>query len=175
MSPCRLFVTVLLLSAGPARSADRKTKLQKLTARVDELADRINSVSGTVYDDQKKTTYNAVIYGAEYENHPEPTHDKDVVCAVCATSGRAMNLMMPAKNTCPAGWNLEYTGHLMAGYHGHGSATEFLCMDSAMETDHSSEKNDNGKLFYYVLGQCGSLNCPPYENDRVLTCSVCSK
>nr|KAG5708530.1 hypothetical protein BaRGS_032951 [Batillaria attramentaria] len=63
-----------------------------------------------------------------------------------------MTLMIPGTNTCRPGWTREYHGHLMAGYHDHTSGTEFICMDGAMEADHSSHKNDNGKLFYYVLG-----------------------
>nr|KAG5709396.1 hypothetical protein BaRGS_029245 [Batillaria attramentaria] len=128
-----------------------------------------------VYDDLDKTRHNAEIYGAEYENQPRESHDKDVVCAVCITSGRSVNVMFPGKNECPTGWRLEYTGHLMAGYHGHASATEYLCMDSAEEYEPESSADHNGKTFYYVLSQCGSLNCPPYEQDKVLTCCVCSE
>jgi hypothetical protein len=30
-------------------------------------------------------------------------------------------------------------------------------------------------LFYPVKTQCGSLPCPPYINDKYVTCVVCTK
>ena len=30
-------------------------------------------------------------------------------------------------------------------------------------------------LLYPVEGQCGSLRCAPYVNNRELTCAVCSQ
>ena len=53
--------------------------------------------------------------------------------------------------------------------------TEFVCVDPAMESNGGGDRNDNGALFYYVEAKCGSLNCPPYINNKVVTCVVCSQ
>nr|KAG5703670.1 hypothetical protein BaRGS_002544 [Batillaria attramentaria] len=60
-------------------------------------------------------------------------------------------LMIPGTAVCQhAGWNVEYSGHLMSGHHTHAAATEYVCVDSAMETAPGSGSDQNGKLFYYV-------------------------
>ncbi|OWF48208.1 hypothetical protein KP79_PYT14487 [Mizuhopecten yessoensis] len=33
--------------------------------------------------------------------------------------------------------------------------------------------DDNGRLFYAVYSKCGALPCPPYEDGKTLSCSVC--
>ena len=38
-----------------------------------------------------------------------------------------------------------------------------------------STSNVNGALFYFVQGTCTGLPCPPYVNNRVITCVVCTK
>nr|KAG5709897.1 hypothetical protein BaRGS_029939 [Batillaria attramentaria] len=150
-------------------------ELSKETTKMTREATKLGSVFvSPVYDDQVKTRWNAVLYGAEYENSPEPQHNLDVTCALCL-SPRDVTTMIPGTNTCLPGWTKEYSGHLMSGYHDHAAATEYLCMDDAKDADHASHVNHNGKVFYYVLGQCGSLPCPPYQQDKVITCVVCSK
>nr|KAG5706510.1 hypothetical protein BaRGS_028681 [Batillaria attramentaria] len=81
---------------------------------------------------QQPTKWNAYLYGAEYDTRPEAEDNFDVVCAVCEIP-RPLIIMVPATNTCHPGWTMEYTGHLMAGYPDHASATEFVCMDSVKE------------------------------------------
>ncbi|XP_035657362.1 collagen alpha-2(IX) chain-like [Branchiostoma floridae] len=65
--------------------------------------------------------------------------------------------------------------YLMAGYHGHSSRTEFVCMDGEAEALPGGEGDENGALFYPVESRCGSLPCPPYVEGRELTCVVCTK
>ncbi|PVD25118.1 hypothetical protein C0Q70_15616 [Pomacea canaliculata] len=115
-----------------------------------------------------------VIYGAELELTPLPKHNLDPLCAVCR-SPRATILMVPAASACLPGWTVEYSGYLMAGYYSHTAATEYICVDREQHTRTGSDKNDDGKLFYYVTVMCGSLPCPPYENGKVFPCVVCSK
>ncbi|XP_025108159.1 short-chain collagen C4-like [Pomacea canaliculata] len=116
----------------------------------------------------------AYIYGAELELTPLPKNDLDPLCAVCR-SPRATIVMVPAASACLAGWTVEYSGYLMAGHHTHTAATEYICVDREQHTRTGSDKNDNGKYFYYVTAECGSLPCPPYVSGKVLPCVVCSK
>ena len=83
-------------------------------------------------------------------------------------------MIISAKRTCKNGWLREYTGYLMAGWFDHKSATEYICMDSKAQRI-GDPKNSNGRLFYPVEAQCGSLPCGPYIAGGELTCVVCSK
>ena len=83
--------------------------------------------------------------------------------------------MVPATRTCPSGWTAQYTGYLAAGYYGNTAASEYLCLDGEKEDVFSGNLDQNGNLISYVVTKCGSLPCPPYINDRVATCVVCSK
>ena len=128
-----------------------------------------------------------LVYGAEYEYSqrassakffPSQTSslvDNDVPCAVCRST-RSSVLMVPAKNQCHPGWTHEYHGYLSAGYHKHAAASEYVCVDREAEwLNGGKTTNHNGKMFYFVEGRCGSLQCPPYENGKELTCVVCTK
>ncbi|XP_061171665.1 uncharacterized protein LOC133181141 [Saccostrea echinata] len=55
----------------------------------------------------------ATMYGAEYQfNYGKIAIDDDVPCAVCYVP--ATVLMIPARNTCPPGWTIQYSGILTA-------------------------------------------------------------
>ena len=50
------------------------------------------------------------------------------------------------------------------------------CMDVTLKpTTGSAGTNEDGLLFYFVEGRCGSLPCPPYDNTKELSCAVCTK
>ncbi|KAI8502711.1 hypothetical protein Bbelb_194130 [Branchiostoma belcheri] len=125
--------------------------------------------------------YKAYMYGAEYQlgtNVPfgsTSLHDNDVPCAVCYVPTRGSKLMIPARNTCPAGWTEEYHGYLMSEYHIHSGSKEFVCVDEQPEVMPGGQANQDGALFYPVEARCGSLPCPNYEEGRELTCVVCTK
>ena len=122
----------------------------------------------------------AFIYGAEYEmwgNVPAASlqnHDHDVPCSVCYISPRETVLMIPGKYTCPSGWTHEYYGYLMSARAGHHRST-FECMDASPETVAGGHADQNGALFYHVEPRCGTLPCPPYEEQKEMTCAVCSR
>ncbi|PVD25299.1 hypothetical protein C0Q70_15799 [Pomacea canaliculata] len=120
------------------------------------------------------TPHVTLILGAELEVTPLAQHDLDPLCAVCRTS-RPTVVMVPAANACQLGWTLEYSGYLMAGHNTHPGATQFICIDKEQQTRMASDKNENGRLFYYSTGSCGSLPCPPYQAGKVFPCVVCSK
>ncbi|CAB4016537.1 short-chain collagen C4-like isoform X3 [Paramuricea clavata] len=110
------------------------------------------------------------IYGTEYEiGHAQKhlfenskLHDHDAPCAVCHTESRGSHMMIPARNTCPSGWTLEYKGYIMSEHHGHKGRTQYICVDGKAEATFGSHVNKNGALLYFVEGACGSLPCPPY-------------
>ncbi|XP_072024157.1 uncharacterized protein [Amphiura filiformis] len=121
------------------------------------------------------------VYSAEYQIFDFPPfagkHDHDVPCAVCIATNRGILMMIPAKMTCPSGWNREYHGYLMSERYSH-SSTEFVCVDRNPEVrSDSSVSNQDGVLLYPVEGRCDGSNlpCAPYINGAELTCVVCTK
>nr|KAG5693599.1 hypothetical protein BaRGS_014619 [Batillaria attramentaria] len=36
-------------------------------------------------------------------------------------------------------------------------------------------EDQNGKLLYFTVAECGSLPCDPYTSNKIVTCAVCSK
>ena len=119
--------------------------------------------------------YKTFIYGAEYENPIQGSHDHNIPCAVCHVSTRSAVLMIPGKTTCPPTWTREYYGYLMAELYRHKRST-YECVDKAMESLPGSSANTEGALFYHVEAVCGvGIPCPPYNNYKELNCVVCSK
>ncbi|KAL8613640.1 hypothetical protein ACOMHN_029732 [Nucella lapillus] len=118
-------------------------------------------------------TVHALLYGAEYElfhNH----QDHDIPCSVCRVP-QSTTIMIPATHACPKGWTTQYAGHMSAGHHGHKAASQYVCVDGDPENASSGHRGVDGKLFYYTVTRCGSLPCPPYVNNKVVLCVVCSK
>ena len=114
------------------------------------------------------------IYGVEYQSRFPGLLNQDAPCAVCEVQGRSAVLMIPAKQTCPAGWTLEYEGLLTSDYHTH-KGTDFICVSSDPEAADGGHANQDGGLLYVVEAQCGSLPCPPYVSGHELSCVVCTK
>ena len=121
------------------------------------------------------------IFGAEYQmcgNVPSaslPLNDHDVPCVVCYVAPRETVLMIPGRYTCPPEWTREYYGYLMAERYSHQGRSTFECMDVAPETIAGDHANQDGALFHHVEPRCGSLPCPPYEQEKEMTCAVCSR
>ena len=107
--------------------------------------------------------------GAEYytlTNSYSSFHGRqyyEVPCAVCYVSQRSAVYMVPTKYTCPSGWTREYYGYLMSEEHSH-FPTQFTCVDLAFKSVGSST-DQSGMEFFFVEGKCGSLPCPPYDQD----------
>ena len=115
----------------------------------------------------------AWLYGGEYETF-DSHHEKDPVCSVCR-SEFSTTIMIPGTNVCTPGWHLQYSGFLMAGASSHTAGTEYVCVDSRLENNMHSDADENGKLLYYTVTQCGTLPCSPYVSGKIVTCAVCSK
>ena len=108
---------------------------------------------------------NTVHMHTDSNNHLHRRYDHEVPCAVCHVSNRTAVYMVPAKYTCPTGWTSEYYGYLTSSYHGNDHhRTQYACMDVTLKpATGSAGTNEDGLLFYFVEGRCGSLPCPPYD------------
>ncbi|XP_027050862.1 short-chain collagen C4-like [Pocillopora damicornis] len=99
-----------------------------------------------------------------------------VPCAMCRVQQRGSSMMYPGTNVCPNGfWTREYHGYLMTDTN-NNTRPEYICVDAdATGVKVPSNKRQAGKaLLTSVQGQCGVLPCPYYEQDRELTCAVCT-
>ena len=38
-----------------------------------------------------------------------------------------------------------------------------------------TSNNTNPSLFYFSVTDCNGLSCPPYENNHILSCAVCTQ
>ncbi|XP_022798959.1 short-chain collagen C4-like isoform X1 [Stylophora pistillata] len=121
------------------------------------------------------------IYGAEFEvssfnPFKRNVHNHDAPCVVCYVSSRGTQVMMPARDDCPNGWNEEYHGYLMTAHYNHKKPSDFICVDSDPESVTGSYGSHGGALLYLVQVQCSYFSsCPPYYQGRELTCAVCTK
>ncbi|ESO82352.1 hypothetical protein LOTGIDRAFT_134810 [Lottia gigantea] len=118
--------------------------------------------------------YWGYMYGAEYEDATKPLHHYEVPCAVCRSSQFSTVLMIPARSECYQGWQKAYHGELVSGYYKHNAASQYICLDDNPQTN-GTNAIKYGKLTFPVRAQCGSLPCPPYEHNTLLTCVVCLK
>ncbi|KAL8606010.1 hypothetical protein ACOMHN_024515 [Nucella lapillus] len=123
-------------------------------------------------DNMTLPSYYNYLYGREYD-YVDGHTDQDVVCSVCRAP-QATTLMIPATLTCPLGWTTQYRGHLVSEKFDHKGRTEYVCLDEDRENRPGGYDDKNGALMYHVATQCGSLPCPPYVHNKVVTCVVCS-
>jgi len=125
----------------------------------------------------------AYLYGAEYETGGSHSADNgpllsvaehNVPCAVCYTSTRVSVVMIPARVSCPSSWTQEYHGYLMAAHYGH-FRTMFECMDRHPQSVPGSAADRDEAAFYHVEAKCNGIPCPPYDTQKEITCTVCTK
>lgn len=83
--------------------------------------------------------------------------------------------MITGKTTYVAGWQKEYYGKLASGADSEIAASQYVCVDEKPEVLERGQADENGKLFYPVKASSGSLPCPPYQNNALMPCVVCSK
>ena len=121
-----------------------------------------------------------IIYGAEYEFFVGPlvnATEHNAPCAICFVPTRASVIMIPAKTVCPSSWTREYYGYLTTELDSdthHRSS--FTCLDNSPEGVSGTETSTTNTAFlYYTITTCNGLSCPPYENNRILSCVVCTK
>ena len=119
------------------------------------------------------------MHGSEYQVFTDifpGKHDHNVPCAVCYATNRITKLMIPARIECPdSSWTMEYKGYLMADKYNHARNAVYECVDENPESVDGGEGNTDGALFYFTASTCTGLPCPPYVNNGVITCVVCTK
>ncbi|XP_065187808.1 uncharacterized protein LOC135818376 [Sycon ciliatum] len=120
-----------------------------------------------VYVSELETSHSFQPFTGLFQHNP--------LCAVCQADSRVSHIMIPARNTCPSGWTLEYHGYLMAGYHGH-RRTKNVCVDVDPDVGKGTSANQDGALLYFTEVTCQSeMACPPYDKEKELTCAVCTR
>ena len=119
--------------------------------------------------------YYGYLWGAEYQfTYKNVAVDDDVPCAICTVKPATTTMMIPAKNTCPQDWTLQYHGYLSASYSS-GKSTDYICVDNDPEFfEGLRQVNSDGHGLYPVKAYCGSLPCPNYKQSQYLSCAVCS-
>ncbi|KAL4223182.1 hypothetical protein ACF0H5_016654 [Mactra antiquata] len=141
-----------------------------------------------VWDHFSETANNVItVTGVEYQfyqhsvqNHDLPAflgtdvHNAEAPCAVCRSS-RSTNVMIPGRMECYPGWTKEYSGYLVGAYSGYDDSSEYICLDRRPEVVANSGRADKDNMLFFVEARCGgSLECPPYVDNRELPCVVCS-
>lgn len=122
--------------------------------------------------------YAGHLYGTEYESLNFFAHnaqDEDVPCSVCRSRYRRSQLMIPGTYVCPNRWKKEYSGNLAGNNHNNAGPEDWVCLDDQPEFLQGGSRNDNGRVLHPIITTCGSLQCPPYENNKIVTCTVCTK
>ena len=119
----------------------------------------------------------STIFGAEYYPYNEPlsdVHVDNIPCAVCC-GNQSKVLMIPAKMSCPPDWQREYCGYLMAPHNIYNYRAAFLCVDKDPEVV-AGQGHDNARSndAVHVEASCDGLACPPYDQEKELTCVVCT-
>ena len=129
------------------------------------------------YLSSKSSGSTGYLYGTEYEVPVMSSvkHQENAPCAVCYTSTKSVQIMIPAKTTCPNTWTTEYVGYLMTAYYDHKANKDFICVDKEADAIPGSAANTNGALLYHVRSTCNGIPCPPYVTNKVITCVVCTK
>ena len=85
--------------------------------------------------------------------------------------------MIPTNYECPSGYRPENTLaiYLMNECHAQSPLIHFSCVDHSPTSVIRSNYNHNDLLFYIVEGVCGSLPCPPYNQDEKFSFGVCAQ
>ncbi|XP_077978985.1 uncharacterized protein LOC144434408 [Glandiceps talaboti] len=124
-------------------------------------------------------TDRARIYHTEYYGSTGPLADKqyhDAICAVCLDDFHNNVIMYPARRDCPAGWDIEYQGFLMAG-RSDQQTTEHVCVDVEGRAMLGTSAAVNGGRLHSVEAHCpagSAIPCAPYVEGYELSCTICA-
>ena len=124
--------------------------------------------------------YFNTVQGAKYELWDGPQSNVTnykAPCAVCYVPTRATTIMVPVKLTCPPSWTREYYGYLTTELDAFHRST-YTCIDNTPEIIPGTfrlQHTDGFTLILHTITDCLGLQCPPYENGRILSCAVCTK
>ena len=82
--------------------------------------------------------------------------------------------MVPAKTQCPTDWTVEYVGYVMSENH-RIFRTTFECVDINPESVPGLNANTSPRAYFELVEPlCNGLSCAPYDDEKELTCVVCT-
>ncbi|CAG2226191.1 unnamed protein product [Mytilus edulis] len=110
---------------------------------------------------------------SEYHSGTGP-YNHDVPCAVCRATLCSSVIMIPGKTSCYSGWKTEYFGRMSASSNYHKASSQYTCIDENPDVLEAGGADKDGYLINPVRAVCGSLRCPPFYDNALLTCVVCS-
>jgi len=80
--------------------------------------------------------------------------------------------MIPSHYVCPDGWNKEYNGFIITGYHNHEGSSMYYYIDENLKQIRSSENCDDSTQQFLTV--CASGSYVP-RDGYALSCVVCTK
>jgi len=141
-------------------------------------------VHGTPETSVKTSSYGTRLFGIEYDFSASPFstdnfsgtsfYYNDMPCTVCHVQRRSHQLMIPARNTCPAGWTKEFNGFIVSSWYKNNKSS-FYCVDATPEVITGGSTRLDTAYAHPVDVQCGPLPCPGFAQGNRLACVVCSK
>eukprot|EP00049_Salpingoeca_infusionum_P023736 m.13631 g.13631 ORF g.13631 m.13631 type:complete len:4451 (+) comp5977_c0_seq1:73-13425(+) len=121
-----------------------------------------------------------ILYRTEYEmtgaqnslGYPWTSlNDRDATCSVCQSRDtNEFSLMVPGRITCPANYDKEYRGYLMALHTSH-KRSEFVCVDESPDIS-GSTNNENGNLLYFT--EMSGSPFSGYSQYQEVACVMCT-
>ena len=119
------------------------------------------------------------VIGVEYFYHAMPylssLNYHNVPCALCYVATRSVSVMIPAKTVCPTNWTVEYIGYLMSERHDF-HRTMYECVDKDPESVPGLNSAANPTAYFQqVEPYCNGLSCSPYDDEKELTCVICTR
>ena len=83
--------------------------------------------------------------------------------------------MVPAKTQCPTDWTVEYVGYLMAENH-RNLRIAYECVDNNPESIPGLNAYSTPTAYFELVEPfCNGLSCAPYDDEKELTCVVCTR
>ena len=131
------------------------------------------------YKSSKKPACFTEIRAVEYQRPVfDPTlGNGDVPCAVCLTTKRSIQMMIPGMSQCPAGskWTREYSGYLMTGLENLANNNVFECIDDKSKAiPMTSTCNKVAGLFHVLFKAGGRQGLPSPFEAKPVSCVVCT-
>ena len=117
------------------------------------------------------------LYGVEYHTVVGNSNllNHNLPCAVCYTPTRSTMVMIPAWTHCPASWTKEYVGYVMTEQKAQ-HPLQHVCVDQNAEAVAGEARDVNGALLHHIDVACNTgIPCPPYSDNKEITCAVCTK
>ncbi|CAG2221521.1 unnamed protein product [Mytilus edulis] len=193
-----LMSTVTQLQSSFDREKAKTVNLEAVTSKMSAFIQKGFTAGQSHYDSDRSTRFGGAsnllclpnnpemsnksaagwsyLYGTEYQQtfFGSGALDEDVPCALCRSKHTYSSVMIPGRKSCYPGWKIEYYGYLASNSYAY-KATSFICVDASPEFVQGGKENKDGNLLYGTGTKCGSLPCPPYDDNFAVLCVVCSK